>query len=73
MNRHGLYYFFLGFAFTVLVMFTAAAYGIEQINTPKGPVFLFSAQEMDKLEEILDTLVKQRDEARALQKKCTCT
>ena len=60
-----LFAFVAAFALGFLLAFATAAYGVFQINDPKhGALFVWTADEMDKLEAALQELVAERDALR---------
>lgn len=71
-----LFAFFAAFLFGFALAFASAAWGVFQINDPKhGALFVWTADEMDKLESALQDLVAERDalRRRVAEFKRTCT
>ena len=71
-----LFAFVAAFALGFLLAFATAAWGVFQINDPKhGALFVWTADEMDKLEAALQELVAERDalRRRVAEFKRTCT
>ena len=71
-----LFAFVAAFALGFLLAFATAAWGVFQINDPKhGALFVWTVDEMDKLESALQDLVAERDalRRRVAEFKRTCT
>lgn len=72
MKRSALGPFLVGLLLAFALLASTAVYGIDQMTTADGKViYVWSAEEMAKLEAVLEQLTRDRREFMRLRKACT--
>lgn len=75
LSRSSILAFLLAFLAGLLVPYSPRAGAVMQMVTPQGTVFVWTAEEMEKLEGILSSLVRERNDLRdqlaKMRKPCT--